>query len=205
MVSLLTILWALHPVNIESVLLLTNYNALLGYFICFFIIFFYINRLLDSKNQIKPYEMIFIGLLYLPAVFIAEYTFIISLLIFCYSFGVNLSSSNHLKIFSKIKDSFLKTLPLIAASCIFILSFLLSTTSVNLTNNHSIQIVFERVFWFAPQVIFHLFKLLIFPIRLSVDQSLFVKFGKSYFDPYSILCISFVFVCLILALISVKN
>ena len=205
LVSLLTLLWALHPVNLESVLLLTNYNALLGYFVSFIITFLYINHLPDHKKQLKPRELIYLGLLYLPAVFIAEYTFILPLLIFYYVLGINLFESKDLKTISPIKVSVLETLPLTMVALVFILSFLLSETSININNLGSIQLILERIFWFSPQVIFHLFKLLIFPSRLSVDQSLLASFGKSYFDPYSILCIGFVLGSLVIAFISVMN
>jgi len=48
--SIMTLLWAFHPANIESVLLLTNANIALSYKFSFAVLYFYINKLVNHKE-----------------------------------------------------------------------------------------------------------------------------------------------------------
>ena len=52
LISTLTLFWALHPLNIEAVLLATNWTALLTYALCF-LTFFICRRFNHSKEKSK--------------------------------------------------------------------------------------------------------------------------------------------------------
>ena len=189
-ICLFTLLWAIHPVNIESVLLLTNYTAILSYTLCLLTAYFYITSL--EKKHIPPIQHLLITVPFFISLFIAEYLFALPFIIFCYSLTVR-----------TIKSSLKLTLPLFLADLIFIISFLLSNTKVNLQISESIQTTLERVFWLSPQVFFHFIKLLIFPLKLSIDQSTLVKLGTSLFDPYAVFCLLFLILLITLASILV--
>jgi hypothetical protein len=176
--SMLTFLWATHPANIESVLLLTNYNAVFSHTLCILTIYIYLNFTPDSK-KFSILKSIVLFLIFFIAVFTAEYLFMLPLILFSYTFATSKSFKHSLK----------QTLPLFTVSILLILSFLFSNSTINLQAQSSTLLTIERVFWFAPQVFFHLTKLFIFPMKLSVDQTSFVKIGKAIFSPFAIFCI----------------
>lgn len=182
--SLLTLLWALHPVNIEPVLLLTNYNALLGYTLCLFVTFFYISNIHENITFLKS---LILFVTYTLALYITEYNFMLPFILFAYTLAIKPQ-----------KKSFRATLPIFISLIIFIFSFLFSNTRINLEVS-SITATLERIFWLSPQLIIHLTKLLIFPIELSVDQTSFVKIADSLFDPYAIVCIGIIILFIILS------
>ncbi len=184
-------LWAVHPANIESVLLLTNYNTLLSYTLCFLTVYIYFNKIFNLKaSGLGLYISAFI--LYLFALFTAEFHFMLPVVILSYSlaYGNNLLKS--LKV----------TSPLFIAAILFVLFFSISNTGINLKSQGSFQLIIERILWLAPQIYFHFFKLVLFPLKLSIDQPLLVNLGKSLLDPYSLFCILFLLVILALSLIS---
>ncbi len=194
--TLFTLLWALHPANIESVLLLTNANIILSYTLCFLIFVFYIfffqrnEKLLQLNFAIK----FAISLLYLCALFLAEFHFVFPFILILYLTCLNMFL-NHPQ--DSFKKAFFKSLslscksvsPLLFGTGVFISIFTFSRLSINLQNQSSLDVILERVFWLSPQVFFHYIKLIFFPIKLSIDQSFHVMLGKSIFDPYSIFCL----------------
>jgi len=192
--SVLTLLWALHPGNIESVLLLTNANIVLSYTFSFSVLYFYINKLAQgNEGSILSFPSnVVLFLLFLGALFTAEFHFMLPVVILSYSlaYGNNLLKS--LKI----------TSPLFIAAILFVLFFSISNTGINLKSQGSFQLIIERILWLAPQIYFHFFKLILFPLKLSIDQPLLVNLGKSLLDPYSLFCILFLLVILALSLIS---
>ena len=192
--SAMTLLWALHPGNIESVLLLTNANIVLSYTFSFTVLYFYINKLAKgNEGSILSFPSnVVLFLLFLGALFTAEFHFMLPVVILSYSlaYGNNLLKS--LKI----------TSPLFIAAILFVLFFSISNTGINLKSQGSFQLIIERILWLAPQIYFHFFKLVLFPLKLSIDQPLLVNLGKSLFDPYSLFCILFLLVILALSLIS---
>ena len=189
-VSLLTFLWATHPVNIESVLLLTNYNAVFSHTLCIITIYIYLN---STLNPISKSIVLFA--IFSLAVFTAEYLFILPFILFSYSYATSKS----------FKDTLKQTLPLFAVTTIFILSFLLSNSRINLENQSSFILTIERIFWLSPQVLFHLIKLFFLPIKLSIDQTFFVTLGKEIFSPYAIFCIFFILIFLLMSVKSLLN
>ena len=184
-VSLLTIFWATHPVNIESVLLLTNANIMLSYGLGFLAFYLCLN------SDVTLFKSIFLFLIFGLVLFIAEFHFMLPIIVLVYLIAMNKSSD--------YKKIFLSVIPLFVASLIFIVSFLLSNTKMSFETHSSIKLILERVFWLSPQILFHFFKLLFLPIKLSIDQTLLVNIGKSLFDPYAIFCIVFILLILILS------
>ncbi len=189
-ISLLTFLWATHPVNIESILLLTNYNPTFSYTLCILTIYIYLNHI--SNSTLKS---IILFITFLPAVLTAEYLFMLPFILFSYTFAISKSFKYSLK----------QTLPLFIVSIIFILSFLFSSSKINLQAQSSLLLTLERVFWFSPQILFHLVKLFILPVKLSIDQAFFVKLGEIIFSPYSIFCILTITIALFCSLKSLLN
>lgn len=187
-ISLLTIFWALHPVNVESVLLLSNAITLFSYTFSFLTIFIFLNY---EKASIVI-KSITVFICYLCGLFIAEFHFLMPVILILYCSIVNLYLKKDNKSFiESFKKTIFKAIPLIAAMVIFIISFSLSRTGTNLNTQNDFKLIFERVFWLSPQIYFHFIKLFFFPIKLSLDQSLLVDLGRKFWDPYFIFCIIF--------------
>ncbi len=210
-VSLLTILWAIHPANIESVLLLTNANILLSHLICFFLFFLYINSFYKTHSLV-PFSVIkstIVFFLYLFSLFLAEFHFIFPLLLICYLVSMNIyinHQSNSFKnsFLASIKPAIKSILPLIIADLLFVFNFLILGTSINL-HTTSLGMTLERIFWLSPQIIVHLLKLIFFPQKLSIDQSFLVYLSESYLNPYIIFCFVFLTVLLVYSSLSFIN
>ena len=189
-VSLFSILWATHPVNIESVLLLTNYNSILCNTISIIILYIYINHI--NKNQKMSFiQSLLLSAVYLIALFSAEYLFMLPIIIFSYFLAINLYHNHNAQIIKTIK----LISPLLFGVFIFVILFLSSKTKINLTTR-TLTIALERIFWISPQIFFHFLKLFLFPVKLSVDQTFFVKLDKELFGFYSIFCVLFLFLFL---------
>ena len=199
LVSTLTILWATHPVNVESVLLLINYNNLFSYSLFLLTVYIYLDYLLNN-HQLAKFSYLKFTLsvcFFLIALFAAEYLFMLPFIIFTYSLAYNLclncKSMPHSKAFLlSVKSSIKTTAPLFIASIIFIISFIFSKSRINLELQSSIPLILERIFWLSPQILFHLIKLLLVPVKLSVDQTSFVIMGKTLFSPYAVFCFVFI-------------
>ena len=209
--SLLTLLWALHPVNLESILLLSNSNIVLGHTFCLLSFYTFTKFIPCDFSQIKltPIRILVLFVPFIIALFIAEFNFMLPVILMAYLFAMKVHNNYKSISFSKslpncLIQSFKETSPLFIATIIFIVSFLLSETRVNVNSIPS-SLTFERTFWFSPQILFHLISLIILPIKLSIDQSFFVRFGKSLFDPYAIFCILFVLIILIFSINSLFN
>ncbi len=194
LISILTLFWALNPLNVESILLSTNWPATLSYFFCLLV--FYLSTNQDSTNEsfLKPFG---IFVLFLTSLFICEHTITFPAIIFFYVF----IQSNSLK--AAIK----KTLPLLFATMPFITYFLLSQTKSNFisTSTNDLQLFLERIFWLSPQIFFHFIKLILLPLHLSIDQTAFVSLSKSLLEPYAMFCSIFMYSLLLITLISLIN
>ncbi len=172
--SLFTFLWATHPANIESVLLLSNANIILSYMFCFIATYFF----LEGKNFLLyciPYTL---------SLFVAEFNFFLPMVLFLMSYFIK----------GSIKQSLKSCMPLFLVTLLYAFLFIFSKTSVNLQVNTSLQSILERIFWFSPQILFHLIKLTFLPIKLSIDQAALVQLGKTLLDPYAIFCILFILI-----------
>jgi len=196
-VSILTILWSTHPVNVESVLLATNANITLSYGLSFLTFYLYLKFLSDQESS-NVLRSICLFTTFMLALLIAEFHFMLPIILFAYTLGMNL----HRKSFF---SSLISISPILTATIIYIVLFLLSNAKINLQTHTSLNLILERVFWLSPQILFHFIKLLFLPIKLSVDQTLLVKIGDSLFDPYVIFCIGFILSLLILSIFSLFN
>lgn len=200
---MLTLLWALHPVNIESVLLLTN--NILCYTFSILVIYFYLTFLLNDPLQEKfsMSKNLILFFLYTLSIFTSEYVFMVPFILIAYSTVLfahfNPKTKNLLQSFHV---AFRLNIPLLVGFVLFLLYFLLSDTRINLLNQHSLPAALERIFWLAPQVIFHLTSLVLFPKTLSIDGTSIIKLGNILYDPYAIFCIIFLVLTLLLAIIS---
>ncbi len=183
----LCLLWALHPVNMESVLLTTNFGATYAYIFFFgFLLDFIKNKELNKLTS----RRIIIATTFLISMITNEYIIALPLILFIFSFNETYKNSTFKKALEK---SFLETIPYFIGLGCYIFYFLLFTSSStnHIRSENLIINSLERVFWLSPQLFFHFIKLIFFPLKLSIDQTVFVRLGKSLFDPYAIFCILF--------------
>ena len=118
-----------------------------------------------------------------------EYIIALPAILFIYSVCENLKSNN---IKASIKHSIQETLPYLIGFLIYSVYFLFSSYKFSQASLFNpIILFFERMLWLSPQIFFHYIKLAFFPKVLSIDQTSFVLFGKSLFNPYSIFCLFF--------------
>lgn len=184
---LLTTIWAIHPVILESVLLSTNFPRLFTYI---FFFSFFLDFLKNSEKNASLKRRILIPLLFLIPMFSTECMIVLPFVLFVTSFQQTFPA-NTLK--ASIKKSFNYTLPYFTGAIIYLFYFLfLSHTGTN----HPLQgkafiVLLERIFWLSPQIFFHDLMLILYPKTLSIDQTLFVHLGKTLFSPYSIFCLIF--------------
>ena len=165
---LLTLCFALHPLNVEAVIFATNWGALLSYllgFISFYIISF---KSADLKNQILAGALLFLGLLN------NEQLIMFPFIALAYSFYW--------------KDELKKSRPLFISLALFMLYFFLSKTHSNFAPQ-DLTTTLERIFWLAPQIFMHNIQLILFPLSLTIDQSAMVKIASSILNPYAITCV----------------
>lgn len=182
----ITLIWAVHPVNIESVLLVTNFGALFSYAFFFgFLLEFLINRKKESwlRNSLIP-------LIFLIPMLTNEYIVTLPFVLFIFSFASSLKNNSIKKAFSISSH---ETSPYFIGFILYLVYFLfIANYSLNqYTEGNAFAALFERIFWLSPQLFFHHFKLIFFPKILSIDQTLFVKLGHTLTDPYSVFCILF--------------
>lgn len=180
LISLLTLLWALHPVNVESILFATNFGALVTYFFCFLFLFYYINlnKNTGGIHELPLHHSMIIFLLYLFPLFLNEYSVTLPVILLFYICIMH--STSFLKAFKQL-------LPMFLALIIFVIYFFTKPEIRNINEGDSL-ITLQRILFFAPQVFFHYLKLILIPINLSIDQGAFVTFSKSIFEPYGIFC-----------------
>lgn len=100
-----------------------------------------------------------------------------------------------------LRETLSETLPLFIAAFLFVIAFIFSPSRINI-GSHSLILILERIFWLSPQILFHFFKLVFFPIKLSIDQTFLLRLGKSLFDPYAVFCFSFIFIIICLSFLS---
>ena len=204
LISTLTLFWALHPLNIEAVLLATNWTALLTYALCF-LTFFICLHFNDSKEKSKI-GLIITFFLFLAALFTCEYAVTLPIITSFYL----LAQNNYYLKKVEIKKVFKAIFPLFIAISVFIVYFFLSPSKSNLisSNSNFRLLTLERIFWLSPQIFFHFLKLIIFPVHLSIDQASFVYLSKRLFEPYAIICFFIMFfftLSLIVTFASSKN
>ena len=184
LVSALTLTWSLHPVNVESVLFAANWSALLTYFLCLLLFWYFIKlESLFFKNSLILF------FLFLIPIFNSEYSVTMPLILFFYSFANYRFSKENSSFPQALEFAFKRTIPLFLALFIFIIYFLSNITKANIHQaSSSTSVTLERIFWLSPQIFFHFIKLILFPKHLSIDQTALVKLSQPIFEPYSIFC-----------------
>lgn len=193
LISLLTLLWALHPANIESILFAMNYFALVSYSICFLLFFLHLKEL-----EINP---IIIFFLYFFTFTLNEYSITFPVVLFFYLFGTLMFHNTNLSYTNVLKSLITKISPYLFAILIFTVNYLF-LPKIKIIQDDNLIITLERIFWFSSQIFFHALKLIFYPANLSIDQSALVKISNGLFDPYSIFCSFFMFCLIFLSLIS---
>ena len=199
----ISLIWALHPANIESVLFATNFGALITYFFCILFTYVFIKAtVLD--NPLKPFQQLLLFFLYLIPLFLNEYSVTLPLILFSYCFLTNRLKNKSLKE-STIK-SFKNTFPLFTALFIFFIYFTLSQNTLVINKTPTV-VTFQRIFWLSPQVLIHLLKTLVLPFTLTIDQIANFNYSFELFEPYAVVCIGIYFMLLITSIVCllIKN
>ena len=198
-ISILTVLWSTHPANIESVLLVTNANITLSYGLSLLTFYLYL-KFTSNQRSLDLLKSVCLFTIFLSALLIAEFHFMLPFILLPYAiFTARFIRDN------RTRSVPVSISPVLLATIIYIALFLLSGTKVNIQTHSSLNLIFERVFWLSPQILFHFIKLLFFPVKLSVDQTLLVKIADYVFDPYAIFCIAFILILLVLSVFSLFN
>ncbi|OGI18794.1 MAG: hypothetical protein A3B68_06065 [Candidatus Melainabacteria bacterium RIFCSPHIGHO2_02_FULL_34_12] len=203
LVSVLTLIWSLNPLNIESVLFTANWAAVLTYCLCTFLIYYF--TCYESKNYL--FYFIFTFLLFLIPLFNSEYSITLPAILFFYTYANHRfktpSSTFRESLFLAIK----KTAPLFLGFILFVLHFLFSPTKENIisTTSASLTLNLQRIFWLSPQIFFHYIKLIFFPLHLSVDQTIMVRFSKTLFGYYAAFCSLFMYSLILILFLSLVN
>ncbi len=201
MILPLTLIWACHPAHVESILLSTNVNATFNYLI-FFILFYDFLKNKDKNNSKS--RLVILPFCFLLPMLTNEYIIALPIILFIYSIFENLKTNDFKQ---SIKYVIKETLPYLIGFFIYSIYFIFSSYKFSQASPFNpVILFFERIFWLAPQIFFHYIKLIFFPKTLSIDQTSFVLFGKSLFDPYSVFCFFFIISWLIVPLILfIKN
>lgn len=196
---LLTLIWSLHPGNVESILFATNFGALVTYFFCFALMNYYFDKLdAGSKDSISLKSKILIGAIYLFPLFLNEYSVTFPVIIFLYIFSQSCKNLGYKTAFTKFTTM---VAPLFFSLVIFFINFI-SLPVIRTSQENSITLILERVFWFSPQVFFHIVKTIFFPSNLSIDQSSHVLLSDSLITPYSVFCFIFMYGLILLSAIT---
>ena len=185
---ILALIWALHPVQVESILLSTNIGATLSYFM-FFVLFY--DFISNRKKNNSIIRILILPICFLLPMFLNEYIIALPGILFSYSFIENYKENSFVKTF---KLSCKECFPYILGTLIYLVYFLFSTYKFIQPASYNQLILFtERIFWLAPQIFFHCLKLIFVPIYLSIDQSQLIHLGNSVFDIYPISCFLLMF------------
>ena len=177
---LLALLWALHPLQIESVVFATNWLALVTYLLAFYIFY------LTCFTQQTTLKKILLFVLTLFAFFTCEHVVFLPFVILSY-----------LMVAGK---PLLNAVPVLGSFVVYFIYFICNTTASNLTSGYHL----ERIFWFAPQVFIHNILLLLVPWHLTLDQSSLVKVSSQFLHAYPLFC-TLVCITLVVCLFVFKN
>ena len=185
--SLFTLLWSLHPVNVEAVLLSTNWISLLTYSFCLGLLLILVNKIHKNKYQFLIGEFLIVTLLFTVSLLISEYSYTLPFIALALCFAIIYSQTSHL--YDAFKKSAVLSLPLFLGIIIYLLIFTLIPHSIisNLFSSLS-HTFFERNLWLSPQIFIHFLKIIFFPKSLSIYQSNLITLGEGLIEPYTIFC-----------------
>ncbi|MBI3309158.1 MAG: hypothetical protein HYZ79_07280, partial [Candidatus Melainabacteria bacterium] len=200
--SVLSLIWALHPANIESVLLGTNWTSLVTYFFCFWFIQVILKKSIQAKFSFSNKETILYTFLFCISLLIQEYSYTLAPVLFflCFYFAFKESGV----VLQSLRKSFALCMPFFLGVAIFASYYLIkfavltnTTTSISQYSNFSL----ERFFFLTPQILVYFFKLFFYPNILSLYQTIFIKLSHSLFSPYSIFAFSAFLIAILLPII----
>ena len=178
--SLFSLLWALHPANVEAVMLVTNWNSLLTYSFCISFVLYTIKKASELKRYSKS-EIFTISVFYITSLFLTEYSYTLVFIIFIICFVFSAKSEPLFK--NQIAYSASMSVPYICGLILFPLIYfeiILFNTKSSTFLNQFTNFSFERFFFLAPQIFVHFLKLFIFPKDLSLYQTNLVNLAESY-------------------------
>jgi len=195
LITILSLFWALHPANIETILLATNCGALVTYLFCLLFIFYFTDNNSSLNNRI------FLSLVYFIPLLLNEYSITLPFILLTYLCATSIFYSDS----NSLKETFIKSIkrmfPLFLTLILFTIYFL-SLPNLRIFQDKNLSLSIERIFWFSPQIFFHFIKLIVFPLHLTIDQSTLVKISNTLFAPYAIFCFLFLFGLIIFSIIS---
>ncbi|MBI2995375.1 MAG: hypothetical protein HYY52_01530 [Candidatus Melainabacteria bacterium] len=186
-VILLTLIWATHPALTESILLSINCGATFSYIFFFSLL---LDFLLNRDKNTSFIRRLIIPIIFFIPMLINEYIAALPVILFFISTHSAYKTSS-LK--AAFKKAFQETAPYLIGLLCYVLYFFFTTNyqASHLAAENEFVVFLERVFWLSPQIFFHLLKVTFLPLKLSIDQTVFVSLGKTLFDPYSLFCIIF--------------
>lgn len=159
-----SLVWTIHPINVEPVIWATNWAHLLGagfYFFTLYKLCFYLNRC-----EITLKNIISVNLLVLIQIMFTEHTITIPFGIFFTSIYKTLSTKN-------LNFSLAYKIPLPSFLIMFsywVFRNLFISKALNSSLTFSFSQSIERILILCPQIFLHHLKLIFFPKVLSIDQ-----------------------------------
>lgn len=190
---LLTSIWAIHPVQIESIILSTNIGATLSYFIFFTL--FLLHLKLKEYSKVSS-SLVF--LVFLTTMFFNEYIIALPGILITYTFIQ--TYENKKGVVKSLGESLKINMPYIIGVLTYLVFFLFGYKFSQAGSENTFLLTAERIFWLAPQIIFHYFKLILFPKTLSIDQTAFVNISEVLFSVKAIAKSFLIFTVLLLPL-----
>ncbi|MBI2995381.1 MAG: hypothetical protein HYY52_01560 [Candidatus Melainabacteria bacterium] len=179
--TFLSLLWALHPANVETVLLVTNWPSLFTYTFCFSFLLHIITKIENGsyKNSIK--EGTLLTLLSFIAMLISEYCYIIFAILFFISLALICPKQ------SSARKAFVSSLelvfPYILGLVLFVSYYIFRAFTLGIESylsQGSFSTSLERILWISPQIFLHFIKLFFFPKALSIFQSILLELSSFY-------------------------
>ncbi|MBI3591295.1 MAG: hypothetical protein HY094_07980 [Candidatus Melainabacteria bacterium] len=182
--TLLTLLWALHPTNIEAVQLATNWTMLFNYTFSFAFILYITKKIYKNNFENTSLEIISLTLLYFLSLLINEHNYTLPLILYfiSFSFAYNFSRS----VLKAFIDSFKICIPFFLGLISFVLYYSLILLPHSLYSEQLTSPLLERVLLITPHIFFHFLKLFIYPVNLSINQSNLVNLSDSIFNPLAL-------------------
>ncbi len=189
-VSIFTLLWALHSTSTEAVLLTTNWATLLTYTFCLCFVFYEISDIQNKVYRIIPLRNFIASVMFFLLMCFTEYAYTLPTIIFFTILSLNIKSMNSSK--EALIFSTKRILTYVSALFFYFLYSLANSSSTlnNLprTNFTSSEwfLILERNVWLSPQIFLNFFKLICFPKTLSAYQSDLICLSDSFFKPFAI-------------------
>ena len=196
LISLFTLLWALHPTNIEAVLLVTNWTGILTYLVCMAFILYEVIKVQKNNFDTSKKQFILTAFAFFSLMYLGEQGYILPVIILFIVFGLSLKILGSAK--NALPYSARTSMPYFAGLMLYFLVSLLEPNSAvkNLFSpdtpitqqlqSSPLYTFVERNLWLSPQIFLHFLKLMLFPKVLSTYQSNLVKLSDTLISSYSV-------------------